>query len=515
MQIATSGRLLFTHRSRTHDCAAVALLPNVSRNTDTPVCCVVLSTSFVPRSTKSHHVNRSPGCNKDFIEKHDSAQRWIDSCARLFSSHIIQSIYHPNLEEPLYHTAIIPIKPAPMTGPIEADTLFRATLDHSLVRVTFEPGSISKKVETDIEAVVDKHVNFENPTPSFIIYKFATQSTRRVIEAWRTLQPSPDGSISKMDCAFTLRSFSQAVKSPIDGEILSCMATPFHGVEGGFVPQAGLEEIVQASSKLYLLISDKVQAQELELSQMARERYSTPLKKPTAPALATSETGKVFKSIRIASPKSRGYDALFPTFAGDLRDVLSPGKKNAPARLTPQKAKPQRSYNKRNGKGAVGEAQQKIENFSEPVPAIAQGIGASTYKKTRRKTELPTNSPSASPSKSATMSRTPSKSAASGQRRGNFGHGNLAPWQKDEVDFVKDLITITQGGMKWQDIANATNEVVRNKPTIKKDGTVVPRGGRGIQGLRQHMGIQRFRACLLYTSPSPRDGLLSRMPSSA
>ena len=25
----------------------------------------------------------------------------------------------------------------------------------------------------------------------------------------------------------------------------------------------------------------------------------------------------------------------------------------------------------------------------------------------------------------------------------------------------------------------------------------------------------RFRACLLYTSPSPRDGLLSRMPSSA
>ena len=26
---------------------------------------------------------------------------------------------------------------------------------------------------------------------------------------------------------------------------------------------------------------------------------------------------------------------------------------------------------------------------------------------------------------------------------------------------------------------------------------------------------REFRACLLYTSPSPRDGLLSRMPSSA
>ena len=27
--------------------------------------------------------------------------------------------------------------------------------------------------------------------------------------------------------------------------------------------------------------------------------------------------------------------------------------------------------------------------------------------------------------------------------------------------------------------------------------------------------VKRKRACLLYTSPSPRDGLLSRMPSSA
>ena len=27
--------------------------------------------------------------------------------------------------------------------------------------------------------------------------------------------------------------------------------------------------------------------------------------------------------------------------------------------------------------------------------------------------------------------------------------------------------------------------------------------------------LGRYRGCLLYTSPSPRDGLLSRMPSSA
>ena len=35
---------------------------------------------------------------------------------------------------------------------------------------------------------------------------------------------------------------------------------------------------------------------------------------------------------------------------------------------------------------------------------------------------------------------------------------------------------------------------------------------RGLAGARC---VSRCRTCLLYTSPSPRDGLLSRMPSSA
>ena len=32
---------------------------------------------------------------------------------------------------------------------------------------------------------------------------------------------------------------------------------------------------------------------------------------------------------------------------------------------------------------------------------------------------------------------------------------------------------------------------------------------------RKSSSVAGFNACLLYTSPSPRDGLLSRMPSSA
>ena len=35
------------------------------------------------------------------------------------------------------------------------------------------------------------------------------------------------------------------------------------------------------------------------------------------------------------------------------------------------------------------------------------------------------------------------------------------------------------------------------------------------QSLHQLVEQERIKTCLLYTSPSPRDGLLSRMPSSA
>ena len=44
----------------------------------------------------------------------------------------------------------------------------------------------------------------------------------------------------------------------------------------------------------------------------------------------------------------------------------------------------------------------------------------------------------------------------------------------------------------------------------------VDAGEIGLAGLKDRQGITtQFMSCLLYTSPSPRDGLLSRMPSSA
>ena len=64
-----------------------------------------------------------------------------------------------------------------------------------------------------------------------------------------------------------------------------------------------------------------------------------------------------------------------------------------------------------------------------------------------------------------------------------------------------------------------TNSISRSPLTPKTPGTGAVQGARPIHGHRKTSSSQwesnTFSSCLLYTSPSPRDGLLSRMPSSA
>ena len=64
----------------------------------------------------------------------------------------------------------------------------------------------------------------------------------------------------------------------------------------------------------------------------------------------------------------------------------------------------------------------------------------------------------------------------------------------------------------------AIKEIFKPKKTINypfEKGAISPRA-RGEHALRRYPnGEERCIACLLYTSPSPRDATLSRMPSSA
>ena len=49
---------------------------------------------------------------------------------------------------------------------------------------------------------------------------------------------------------------------------------------------------------------------------------------------------------------------------------------------------------------------------------------------------------------------------------------------------------------------------------VSKD-SIAPEAYGSVDELVAALGLIRYENCLLYTSPSPRDGLLSRMPSSA
>ena len=71
--------------------------------------------------------------------------------------------------------------------------------------------------------------------------------------------------------------------------------------------------------------------------------------------------------------------------------------------------------------------------------------------------------------------------------------------------YKNDLIVIKYGGNVLID-RNIFDNFITDLSILNKLGLSV---------IVVHGGGPRIKSCLLYTSPSPRDGLLSRMPSSA
>ena len=72
----------------------------------------------------------------------------------------------------------------------------------------------------------------------------------------------------------------------------------------------------------------------------------------------------------------------------------------------------------------------------------------------------------------------------------------------------KALAWLTERG-----IAHEVHDITLTPPS--KDMLVAAHQSLGDRKLLFNTSGQSYRACLLYTSPSPRDATLSRMPSSA
>ena len=74
---------------------------------------------------------------------------------------------------------------------------------------------------------------------------------------------------------------------------------------------------------------------------------------------------------------------------------------------------------------------------------------------------------------------------------------------------VATVGTVLGAGEQAQGAQNAAN--TQANAALAQQGNLLAAG----QGAAQQFAPYANYGCLLYTSPSPRDGLLSRMPSSA
>ena len=88
-------------------------------------------------------------------------------------------------------------------------------------------------------------------------------------------------------------------------------------------------------------------------------------------------------------------------------------------------------------------------------------------------------------------------------------------------DFLRYGIGISLASSSLYSLANMMNHaqhgnmaMMHSAPTGLMPTEAMP-SGLSLNGILPKLANQSTQACLLYTSPSPRDGLLSRMPSSA
>ena len=83
---------------------------------------------------------------------------------------------------------------------------------------------------------------------------------------------------------------------------------------------------------------------------------------------------------------------------------------------------------------------------------------------------------------------------------------NMGALGRKAENLAQQQTSYNLGGFKLYDISN------REKPRLIAHHRTY---GRGVHRFDMDQNYAYISTCLLYTSPSPRDGLLSRMPSSA
>ncbi|GAB1739667.1 hypothetical protein NU219Hw_g4611t1 [Hortaea werneckii] len=76
---------------------------------------------------------------------------------------------------------------------------------------------------------------------------------------------------------------------------------------------------------------------------------------------------------------------------------------------------------------------------------------------------------------------------------GNHAHGAQVPWFPDELNFCKRTIIEANGNITWSQLAAVCNQEFADKPVVLVNGSVVQRGTRTDQSMRQRVELKECR----------------------
>ncbi|KAK3074987.1 hypothetical protein LTR53_002084 [Teratosphaeriaceae sp. CCFEE 6253] len=357
---------------------------------------------------------------------------------------------------------------------------FLASLDGTLIATTFGPDTTAFETEVELNDIIRYHVNNVGEYGTLRARKSALLCMRQIMEAWRQIVAAPTAQepfhvstvASFEEAAMIAVGSRAAIARTVQQEVAGCFTSPLKATKEIASLRVVLADILQATSKVYLLLNAEIDEQVAFLEQEgAIHKYRSPA--------AASKKRKA---------NSDGEGTLSDGFG-----VASAQPSSSPSVSKSGSSPANVDQNTLEGVSARPRTDSAGGNWFGWKPVNATPIGGPPRETLEGSSvdqddvlAFPVASPNPAPAQNA-----PSTPAT--QQPSNLDRKYM-PWMADEEVTICKIVAAGRGKASWHSVADALNAHYRNQTwTDPNTGVVMQRGQRTSNSVRQHGGAMWVR----------------------